>query len=106
MIRPALLVHTVTRRPYIADEFIGDAWGPAEVISKVRVEPAQQIQASGRAAGAPDLAYKALLFAAPDAASWQAKDKVIFNETEMTVQAVNYFYASGASPHHVEVQLI
>ncbi|MFP5521271.1 putative minor capsid protein [Peptococcus simiae] len=106
MIRPALLVHTVTRQPYVADDFIGDTWGPAEVIRGVRVEPAQQIQVSGRAAGAPDLAYKALLFAAPDAADWQAKDKVIFNGTEMTVQAVNDFYASGATPHHVEVQLI
>ncbi|SDD06312.1 putative minor capsid protein [Peptococcus niger] len=106
MIRQGLFIHNVVRRPYRSDDFMGDAWGPAQEIRGVRVEPAVQVRGSDRGVNMAYLSYRALLFAPPDAAKWQEKDKVIFNGLEMTVQSVAYMYGATADVHHVEVQLI
>lgn len=99
-----LLVHTVTYRPKMADDFLGSGYGEPQTVKSVRLDWQSRVV---KTAGGEDAETQAVLFVDGNTPiNWQEGDKVTFDGYDMTVRAVARYYARSADIHHLEVMLV
>lgn len=104
-IRRNLLIHSVIYKKYIEADMWGNTQAEPITLSNVRVEP-KEILVTGtdnRQVNCNAILFHDTTFSTP--CDWVLESKVVFNNREMTVKAINEYY-DDTRLHHTEVGLV
>ena len=105
-IQKRLLIHEVEYSKYSKDNWAGESYEEPININNVRIEPKTSLLKSG---DGEEVQSSSLLFIDKTQSipllKLEEKDKVVFQNKEMTVQKVNVFY-NTKDIHHWELILV